>query len=254
MKIQTAPVMPIANGAWRLLARWRDQSLLEGWRFAGDWFVPEVEGVAGSIMNESPVEHAARRLGASRSYNGVGIGETMTDLKALFTAAGRPVDYTAFEEIAVGWVEATERDHLPSSCTDVTTGLATPAHFERILHDAGLATDRAGDLVLGTLRFPVMDKRLRGDWSLAADVGQICTQEFNESIPQVYRRDTIHFLMKVTTENFTEAVRCRERLEALRNGVLGGGELTYRPVPSSEAEALSLVAELRGSPPRRSQP
>lgn len=246
--------MPIANGAWPLLARWRDQSVLDGWRYASDWFVPEVEGVAGCIMNGTSLDRAVRRLGASRSYCGVGIAETMTDLKALFTAAGRPDDYAAFEEIAVGWVEASEEDQLPSSCTDVRTGLATPAHFERILHDECLAADRLGDLALGTIRFPLMDKRLLGDWSLAADVGQICAQEFHESILQMYRYDTVYFLMKVSTENFTGAVRCRERLESLRMGALGRAQLQYRPLPSSDAEALGLVAELKGFLSRRGQP
>ncbi len=236
---------------WQLLARWRDQSLRDGWRYVRDWFVPEVEGMAFSVMNGASSDGSARLLGASRSFHGVGIGETMADLSSLFAAAGLPVDQSALQEIAVGWVEASEQNQ-PSSCTDVRTGLATTAHFERVLQDARQAANGAGKCMLGTMLFSLMDKQLKGSWALSAEVGRICVEEFTgESAIQVYRDARVDFLIRGSTKDLADALRCKKRLEVLRNGALGTCELQYRPLPSTDAEAMSLVAQLRGFPVRR---
>lgn len=252
MKIQTATAVPVANSMWHLLARWRDQSLRDGWRYVRDWFAPEVEGMGLSVMNGESSGSAARRLGASRSLQGVGIAETMTDLRSLFTAAGIPADHSALQDIAVGWVEAGEQDHQPSSCTDVTTGLATPAHFERVLHDVRRTANGTDGLILGTMLFPLMNKKLRDPWTLSADVGRICAQEFTgDSAMQMYRQGTVDFVIQSSTKNFADALRCKNRLESLRNGALGPCELRYRPIPSTDAEAMDLIAQLRNIPGRR---
>src|SRR5881392_2640691 len=115
MKIQTTPEMPVLIGDLRLLVRWRDQSVRDGWRYARDWFVPEVEEMSFSLMHEVSSDSPARRLGASGSLHGVGIAETMADLRSLYTVAGLPVDHGAMQKVAVGWVEACEREQ-PSSC------------------------------------------------------------------------------------------------------------------------------------------
>ncbi|WAH95740.1 hypothetical protein [Arthrobacter sp. MMS18-M83] len=251
MKIQTAPSVPVENGVWQLLDRWRDQSRRDGWRYVRDWFVPEVEGMALSVMNGNSSLGAARHLGASRSFHGVGIAETMTDLRSLFTAAGQPVDQSALQDIAVGWVEAREQDQQPSSCTDVTTGLATTAHFERALQDARRTANGSGKFILGAFLFPLMDKQLKGSWTLSVEVGRICAQEFTgESAIQVYRHDRVDFLIQGSTGNLADALRCKRRLETLRNGALGPCKLRYQPIPSTDAEAMRLMAQLRGIPVR----
>ncbi|MFH5879877.1 hypothetical protein [Arthrobacter sp. NA-172] len=245
MKIQTAPEMPVGNGLSLLLVRWQDQTFADGWRFARDWFVPEVEAMALTLLNGVSSGGAARRLGASRSFHGVGIGETMADLRSLFTVSGLPDNHRALQEIAVGWVEAGEQEQ-PSSCTDVATGLATPAHFERVIHEALRTADGAGKLVLGTMRFPLMDKRLDGSWTLSAEVGRICGQEFtDDSAVQMYRRDRVDFLFQCSPANLADAARCKERFESLRNGALGPCELRYQPLPSTDSEAMDLMARLR---------
>lgn len=202
--------------------------------------------MALSVMNEVSPGGAARQLGASRSFHGVGIAETMADLRSLFTAVGLPVDYGALQEVAVGWVEAGEQDHQPSSCTDIATGLATAAHFERVLHDARRAANVTDKFILGELLFPLMDIRLRGSWTLSAEVGRICAEEFTgESAIQMYRHGRVDFLIQGSAGNLADALRCRKRLEALRNGALGPCELRYRPIPSTDAESMSLIAQLR---------
>ncbi|MHC6222662.1 hypothetical protein [Arthrobacter sp. MMS24-S77] len=253
MKIQPAPAVPVGNAMWSLLDLWRDQSLRDGWRYIQDWFAPEVEVMAFSVMNEVSSDGAARDLGASRSFHGVGIAETMTDLRSLFAAAGLPVDHSALQEIAVGWAEAREQNQ-PSSCTDVTTGLATTAHFERVLHDARRTANGACKFVLGTLLFPLMDQQLKGSWTLSVEVGRICAEEFTgQSATQVYRHDRVDFLIQGSMRNLADAVRCKKRLEALRNGVLGPCVLRYGPIPSTDAEAMSLMAQFRGIPVRQSR-
>ncbi|MFF2297879.1 hypothetical protein [Arthrobacter sp. NPDC058127] len=250
MNIQAMASVPVVDGIGRLLARWRDQSLRDGWLYVRDWFVPEVEEMASSLIDGVSFGRAAHHLGASRSFHGVGIGETMADLRSLFVVAGMPVDHSALQEIAVGWVEAGE-DHQPSSCTDVRTGLATTAHFERVLQDSRTANG-AGKLVLGTMLFPLMEKWLKVSWAVSAEVGRICAQEFTgESALQVYRHGRLDFLIQGSTRDLADALRCKERLETLRNGALGPCEFRYRPVPSTDAEAMRFVAQLKRIPVMR---
>ncbi|WFR84312.1 hypothetical protein [Arthrobacter sp. Y-9] len=246
MKIHTAPEMPVTSGAWLLLARWRDQSLCDGWRFVRDWFVPEAEDVVNALMNKAPIGSAARRLGAARASRGVGIAETMTDLRSLFIASGLEVDHTALQETVVGWIEAGETDQQPSSCTDISTGLATLAHFERVLDDARRTSTSSSGLVVGRIQFPHMDRRLEADWTLFAEIGHICAREFSRDPGlQLFRHDSLHFLTTATAAGRASAVRCRSRLESIRDGALGRGDLQYRPLPGSDEETMALVSQLR---------
>lgn len=246
MKIQKSAPLPTNSGAWKLLLRWRDQSLKDGWRVARDWFVPEVSPLASSLLVGLPCAEHARRLGISRSHRGVGLAESMTDLRSLFTISGHPVDGDALQELAVGWVEASE-EAQPLSCTDVTTGLATSAHFERMLHDLCLAgAEESSRYVLGTIRVSLLIRGIKAEWTVLADLGQACLEEFNDhSFPAAYIHGAVRFLMPRSPKNFADALRCRRRLETLGNGLLGSCRLNYRNVPTTPTEAARLLSELK---------
>lgn len=246
MKIQKGAPLQTNSGTWKLLLRWREQSLTDGWRVAGDWFVPEVSPLARSLLRGRPCTEEARTLGISRSHRGVGLAETMTDLRSLFTVSGHPVDGDALQELAVGWVEASE-EAQPFSCTDVSTGLATSAHFERVVHDLCLAgKEEASRYVLGTIRVSLLIRGIKADWTLLADLGLVCLEEFNDrSFPAAYIHGAVRFLMPRSPRNFADALRCRHRLETLGNGLLGPCQLDYRSIPTTPTGAAQLLSELR---------
>lgn len=53
----------------------------------GDWLVPEVAETTRARVRGDELQNVARRLGASRAYHGVGVRETMMDLRAFYTVA-----------------------------------------------------------------------------------------------------------------------------------------------------------------------
>src|SRR4029453_163641 len=89
-----------------LMRRWQTTSYQNGWRFPADGFLPGARRVVTPLATRASVPPpTARSLGAARARNGVGIGETMTDFRALFLAADRNMDIEALQSLAEGWEE-----------------------------------------------------------------------------------------------------------------------------------------------------
>ncbi|MBW8481989.1 hypothetical protein [Actinomadura parmotrematis] len=112
-----------------LRERWRTRSAGGGWSLPADWWTPAVETVVSAVCQGEGMGVACVRLGRARGRAGVGIGETLDDLGALFAELRWPdPPLTLVRCAAEGWVEA----GLPppaATCEDPLTGLMTPAYL-----------------------------------------------------------------------------------------------------------------------------
>lgn len=105
---------------------WRTRSLASGWVFPEDWWAPAVDAVTYAVARRADLAGPCARLGHARAKAGVGIGETLEDLGALFTVLGRdmpPMD--CVRALAEGWVESGMFGLSDLTCEDPLTGLAT---------------------------------------------------------------------------------------------------------------------------------
>lgn len=108
----------------QLRAAWRRRSLAGGWTCVDDWWAPAVDALTDSVVHSRPLEPACELLGRARAQAGVGIGETLTDLGALFEIIGaeEPPLY-AVCAVAEGWAEGGLTKICSASCEDPLTGL-----------------------------------------------------------------------------------------------------------------------------------
>jgi hypothetical protein len=65
---------------------WRERSAVGAWLRPDDWYTPEVEAVAEFAADDADPRAALEALGRARGAAGVGLAETLADVKALFEA------------------------------------------------------------------------------------------------------------------------------------------------------------------------
>ncbi|WP_425440525.1 GGDEF domain-containing protein [Prauserella shujinwangii] len=128
-----------------LRARWRTASLASGWRFPGDWALPEVDVVCAAVLDgggADPAPTALAGLGRARAGAGAGLAETLADLAALHAVLADPhakdgfvapdVDAIPARSIrvtAVAWAEVALDGATRAEVTDPLTGLPTIAYL-----------------------------------------------------------------------------------------------------------------------------
>ncbi|GAA0933995.1 hypothetical protein [Nonomuraea longicatena] len=113
-----------------LRSRWRRRSLAAGWSLPADWWTPAVEHTITALHAGRGVLPACEALGAARARAGVGIGEGLSDLAALYASLGlSEPPFTAARAYAVGWTEASFAPITALCCEDPLTGLASPAYL-----------------------------------------------------------------------------------------------------------------------------
>ncbi|WP_265522728.1 hypothetical protein [Oerskovia flava] len=91
-----------------LCRRWRTRSLADGWNLPEDWAVPAAALFAGAVVSGKELSTHARALGAARSHSGVGIGESLRDLAALFEERGEVIPTDVVIAFARGWEQAAD--------------------------------------------------------------------------------------------------------------------------------------------------
>lgn len=125
--------------AWRQLAA-------QSWRQAGDWWVPEVDMLVEALVTAADAPEACRRLGRARAEAGVGLGETLDDLCALYLqlpAGGPPPGMV--RALTEAWAEAfVAAASRMTTCEDALSGLATGAYLRTRLAEAYRDADQAG--------------------------------------------------------------------------------------------------------------
>jgi hypothetical protein len=114
----------------RLRDAWRARSLDAGWTEPADWWSPAVEAVAEAAYTGRGFALACARLGQARGRAGVGIGETLDDLGALFAVLGWADPPQGLVRcLAEGWVDSGLIDFAAATCEDPLTGMTTPAYL-----------------------------------------------------------------------------------------------------------------------------
>ncbi|MDR1295038.1 MAG: hypothetical protein LBK59_08820 [Bifidobacteriaceae bacterium] len=122
----TRGVSPILHDPEALEGAWRSLSVRSAWLRPGDWHVPEVEAVAEFVATGSDAESALESLGRARAYNGVGLAETLADVRCLTEISGVRLDpWQCAEAVARGWQDGSLVVANPMSMLDPTTNLAT---------------------------------------------------------------------------------------------------------------------------------
>lgn len=187
--------------------------------------------------------NTAKSLGAARARNGVGISETMMDFRALFTAANQSLDVDALQSLAEGWAEATEAAP-PISCTDVYTGLATKAHFQRQIHEvSGLATGCQGAYALAVLSMPGHRGSHGYCWTQLALLGEAVKGQLRGTgATAMYQDSAIHILFPVSEENLSRVVQCKAALEAVEDAALTPVRIAFYPLASDAAAVPTVKA------------
>lgn len=180
---------------------------------------------------------SARSLGAARARNGVGISETMTDFRALFLAADQNMDIEALQSLAEGWAEAAE-SAPPISCTDVYTGLATQAYFQRRIHELSIFGPAcAHPYALAILSLPQPRESRSHRWTLLARLGEIVQSELHGTgATAMYQNSAVHVLLPLSENNVARLLECRTAMERLGEGALGPARIQFFPLASAPSE------------------
>ncbi|MDR6986418.1 hypothetical protein J2Y66_000888 [Paenarthrobacter nitroguajacolicus] len=172
------------------------------------------------------------------------ISETMTDFRALFSAAERSLDVDALQSLAEGWAEVAE-SAPPISCTDVYTGLATQAHFQRRIHEVsamGSGPDCRGAHAMAIISVAGPRDSRSHCWTLLAQLGEAVKGHLHGTgAMAMYQNSAIHVLFPLSESNLYRLMECKATLEALGDGALSPARLKYYPL-SSAAEAAAAAA------------
>lgn len=132
-----------ADRTTALIDNWRRASLARSWGYPSDWDCAEAWLFAGSIgASNDRLISAAKVFATARAMQGVGIGEALDDLSALFQSTlGMAIPPAVTRAFAESWTEewqAVERERLT---TDAATGLHTRGFFQERLQEIVLEAE-----------------------------------------------------------------------------------------------------------------
>ncbi|MDR6639769.1 hypothetical protein [Paenarthrobacter nitroguajacolicus] len=168
--------------------------------------------------------------------NGVSISETMTDFRALFEAAEQSLDVDALQSLAEGWAEVAEL--APAiSCTDVYTGLATHAHFQRRLHEVStFGADSSGQHAVAVISVSRPSQSRTHCWTVLARLGEaVKGQLHGTGAVAMYQDSAIHVLFPLSESNLSRLVECKTVIAALEDGALSPAHMKVFPLSSALA-------------------
>ncbi|MGK5558887.1 hypothetical protein ACSNOI_45530 [Actinomadura kijaniata] len=145
-----------------LRERWRQRSLAAGWAVPGDWWTPAVESVTAAVCLGKGMAVACVRLGRARGRAGIGLGETLDDLGALFAELHWPDPPLSLVRCAAeGWVDSGLMELAAQTCEDPLTGLTTLPYLRsrmaEVYRAAGALGGAPGTAVRDTHRLVVVD-------------------------------------------------------------------------------------------------
>lgn len=243
---RTGGTSTASNSEW-LHGQWRGHSLAGGWRFADDWDVPQTQALVLALVARAPLAEPAHLLGRMRAEQGIGIGETMGDIRALFTAASMTDDADTLQALAQGWAEGAERIPV-ESCTDPLTGLSTIEHFERCVVDLYDLPDKdPATYVLACIALHPDGGNQPLPWSELALLGLVAKKSFEGAdVRLVLHKNTLHILMKPTEDNQRRARACWDSLDQLASAAWRPGSLQTEGLPAGTESVLGTIHSLRG--------
>lgn len=113
--------------AWAATLReqWRARTVESVWLRPGDWYHPAVDAFTEALSAGACVAAAAARLGEVRGAAGVGIAETLDDVRLVYEILGREPGMDVVRSLCEGWAGAVESLPVQASCIDPESGLPT---------------------------------------------------------------------------------------------------------------------------------
>lgn len=238
-----------------LLARWRETSVRDIWLRPDDWFTTANEAAVERLLDRQDVSPAAYRLGENRARAGVGIGETIDDLTALYRVVGveaPPIAVT--RALCDGWAEATAGVQVGAD-SDAETGVSSRDYLVRRLKEIYARAARRAECASDNVRLLVVDIAVDAvdPWQRIARnaaVGDVLTDIFGDGHP-IARLNDGRFAVLVEPDEGVDAV-ARLKAEIIAVSRLLDMERLLRqpprvwlePLPHSYDRARELVLSL----------
>ncbi|HEV7754215.1 MAG TPA: hypothetical protein VGO94_00010 [Mycobacteriales bacterium] len=142
---------------------WRGAALVIGWARPQDWWCVEVDAVCEAVAGRRELLGMFSRLGRARAEAGVGLGETLDDVAALYAVlAERAAPAAVVRALAEAWVEVGFEPLRVGTCEDPLTGLTSAAHLRTRLAEVYREAEREGGSVHATHALVVVPTGLDG--------------------------------------------------------------------------------------------
>jgi hypothetical protein len=146
-----------------LRTAWEQAALVAGWAQPRDWWCGEVDAVCEAVAERRDVLGAFSRLGRARAEAGVGLGETLDDIAALYAELAQPAaPSTVVRTLAEAWVEVGFEMLRVGTCEDPLTGLTSAAHLRTRLAEVYREAERGGESVHARYALVVVPTGLDG--------------------------------------------------------------------------------------------
>jgi hypothetical protein len=146
-----------------LLLAWRGAAMVIGWARPQDWWCVEVDAVCEAVVERRELLGVFSQLGRARAEAGVGLGETLDDVAALYAVlAERAVPAAVARVLAEAWVEVGFEPLRTGTCADPLTGLTSAAHLRTRLAEVYREAERGGGSVRATHALVVVPTGLDG--------------------------------------------------------------------------------------------
>ncbi len=193
-----------------LLARWRETSVRDIWLRPDDWFTSANEAAVERLIDRQDVSPAAYRLGENRATAGVGIGETIDDLTALYRVVGiEAPPMPVLRALCDGWAEAMAAIQVGAG-SDAESGLSSRDYLVRRLKEIYGRAARLNERASDCCRLLVVDVAVDAvdPWQRIARnaaVGDVLTDIFGEG-HSIARLGDGHFAVLVEPDEGVDAV------------------------------------------------
>jgi hypothetical protein len=122
--------IPLRRDPTALEEAWRDASQRSAWLRPGDWHVPEIDAVVEFVVTGGEPFRSLESLGRARADGGVGLAETLADVRCLLEVSGADLDvWRVVEAVGRGWQDGAYTSADPAGMLDPTTNMATLAYL-----------------------------------------------------------------------------------------------------------------------------
>lgn len=227
------------------------------WLRPGDWWHPAVERVAARLDDDG-VLGAVEELGAARAEHGVGIGEAIDDVVALFRALGRGVPpLEVVRALCEGWASPAGMPLVPGTVMDPETGLPTLEYLTVRLREEFATVRRRGGDPAAELRVVLVDVARDGTppWARvarSATVGRAIELALGEGWPCASLGGGLFAILHSSPQTLADDVdRVRAAIQAQARR-LGVSDLLRQPpriwvehVPADHEAATMRLAAVR---------
>jgi hypothetical protein len=142
---------------------WRRAAVVIGWARPQDWWCVEVDAVCETVAERRELLGVFSQLGRARAEAGVGLGETLDDIAALYAVLAEPAAPAAVvRTVAEAWAEVGFEPLRVGTCEDPLSGLTSAAHLRTRLAEVYREAERDGGSVRATHALVVVPTGLDG--------------------------------------------------------------------------------------------